>query len=91
MRDSEVKTLEHRGSIVMPQKQKLTVEEKVKIVRDCLKNRISTSKAARRGGVGFITVKRWISIYNRTFHRKLKKVGITQSMYRKGIGNMIVN
>ena len=47
----------------MPQKQKLTVEEKVKIVRDCLKNRISISEAARKGGVDFKTIKTWISRY----------------------------
>ena len=47
----------------MPQKQKITVEEKVKIVRDYLEKRISTSEAARKGGVDFNTVKTWISIY----------------------------
>ena len=63
MRDSEKNTVDHRGSIVMPQKQKITVEEKVKIVRDYLEKRISTSEAARKGGVDFNTVKTWISIY----------------------------
>jgi transposase-like protein len=47
----------------MPNKQKLTVEEKVKIVRDCINNKISTSEAARKWGVDFETVKTWISIY----------------------------
>ena len=47
----------------MPQKQKITVEEKVKIVRDYLEKRISASEAARKGGVDFNTVKTWISIY----------------------------
>ena len=63
MRDSEKNTVDHRGSIVMPQKQKITVEEKVKIVRDYLEKRISASEAARKGGVDFNTVKTWISIY----------------------------
>ena len=47
----------------MPQKQKITVEEKVKIVRDYLEKRISTCEAARKGGVDFNTVESWISIY----------------------------
>lgn len=35
----------------MPRKQKLGVEEKIKIIRDYLKGQISISEAARRGKV----------------------------------------
>ena len=35
----------------MPQKQKLSAEEKVKVIEDYINNRISLSEAARRGGV----------------------------------------
>ena len=34
----------------MPHKQKIPVEEKVKIVKDCLSNRISISDAERKTG-----------------------------------------
>ena len=35
----------------MPQKQKLSAEEKAKVIEDYINNRISLSEAARRGGV----------------------------------------
>ena len=47
----------------MPQKQKIAVEEKVRIVRECLSQKISISEAARRAGADFATVKMWICIY----------------------------
>ena len=34
----------------MPQTQKLSAEEKVKVIEDYINNRISLSEAARRGG-----------------------------------------
>ena len=40
----------------MPRKQKLGVEEKIKIIRDYLKGQISISEAARRGKVSGETV-----------------------------------
>lgn len=64
MRDSEKeKHCHHRGSIVMPQKQKISAEKKVKLVLDCLENKISVQEAARSAGVDFATVKMWISVY----------------------------
>ena len=57
MRDSEKeKHCHHRGSIVMPQKQKISAEQKVKLVLDCLENKISVQEAARSAGVDFATV-----------------------------------
>ena len=47
----------------MPQKQKISAEEKVKLVLECLDNKISVQEAARRVGVDFETVKTWISVY----------------------------
>ena len=35
----------------MPQKQKLSAEEKVKVIEDYINNRISLSEAARRGAL----------------------------------------
>lgn len=40
----------------MPHKQKIPVEEKVKIVKDCLSNRISISDAARKTGADYETL-----------------------------------
>lgn len=47
----------------MPQKQKISVEEKIKLVLECLENKISVQEAARSAGVDFATVKIWISVY----------------------------
>lgn len=47
----------------MPQKQKISVEEKVKLVLECLDNKISVREAARRAGADFETVKIWIGLY----------------------------
>ena len=44
----------------MPQKQKLSAEEKVKVIED---NRISLSEAARRGGVARDTISQWARNY----------------------------
>lgn len=47
----------------MPHKQKIPVEEKVKIVKDCLSNRISISDAARKTGADYETLRSWIRTY----------------------------
>lgn len=38
-------------------------KKKVKLVLDCLENKISVQEAARSAGVDFATVKMWISVY----------------------------
>ena len=47
----------------MPKKQKIGAEEKVRIVREYLRQKVSISEAAREVGADFETVKMWISIY----------------------------
>ena len=47
----------------MPQKQKLSIEKKIEIIRDYLKGRISMSEAARRGGVAWETIQCWVRNY----------------------------
>lgn len=47
----------------MPQKQKLSIEKKIEIIRDYLKGRISMSEAARRGGVTWETIQCWVRNY----------------------------
>ena len=47
----------------MPQKQKIPVEEKVKLVLECLKGRIGVSEAARRAQVDCETIKDWVNGY----------------------------
>ena len=41
----------------MSNKQKISGEQKVQVIRACIGNRISTSEAARRVGVDFETIK----------------------------------
>ena len=47
----------------MPQKQKIAVEEKVRLVRECIGRKVSINEAAREVGADFETVKMWVSIY----------------------------
>ena len=47
----------------MPYKQKLSVEEKVWIVQEYLKGRISMNEAARRSGVRWESFNGWIRNY----------------------------
>ena len=47
----------------MPQKQKLSAEEKAKVIEDYINNRISLSEAARRGGVARDTISQWARNY----------------------------
>ena len=56
----------------MPQKQKLSAEEKAKVIED---NRISLSEAARRGGVARNTISQWA--------RNYEADGMTAFMTRK--------
>jgi transposase-like protein len=50
-------TVKHRGSNVMPQKQKVAIEEKIRIVRECLKDKVSISEAAQRVGADHETMR----------------------------------
>ena len=47
----------------MMREQKVTVEEKVRIVREYLKGQISISEGAREAKVDFETLRSWIGIY----------------------------
>ena len=47
----------------MPQKGKLTVEEKVRIVRKCIKGKIGCNEGAREAGVDYATLKTWVRLY----------------------------
>lgn len=47
----------------MPQKEKLAAEEKVKIVKKCIRGGISFSEASHRAGVSFETVRTWVRQY----------------------------
>ena len=82
----------------MPNKQKISVEEKGRIIQECLNNRISISEAARKAGVDFETVKSWISIYenegiegfthtcNRVYTAEIKTRAVLE--YLKGLGSI---
>ncbi len=47
----------------MPMKQKLEIEEKVKIIREYLQGKIGLREGARESGVASTTFRGWISIY----------------------------
>ena len=47
----------------MPQKQKLSAEEKAKVIENYINNRISLSEAARQGSVARDTISQWARNY----------------------------
>ena len=82
----------------MPYKQKLSVEEKVWIVQEYLKGRISMNEAARRSGVRWESLNGWIRNYeadgvdaflphkNRVYSPELKKAAVEE--YLSGVGSL---
>ena len=81
----------------MPHKQKLCLEEKVKIIQDYLNEKISKHEAARRGGVSRDTINQWVRNYeadgveaflphkNRVYAPELKKQAVED--YLSGVGS----
>ena len=81
----------------MPQKQKVSAEEKVKVIEDYINNRISLSEAARRGGVVRDTITQWARNYeadgmaafmtckNRVYSLELKRQAVED--YLSGMGS----
>ena len=71
----------------MPQKQKLSAEEKAKVIEDYINNRISLSEAARRGGVARDTISQWARNYEADIHyRELILENIEYDILRKDAG-----
>ena len=80
----------------MPQKQKLSAEEKAKVIEDYINNRISLSEAARRGGVARDTISQWARNYeadgmtafmtcrNRVYSPELKRQAVEDYLSGKG-------
>ena len=80
----------------MPQKQKLSAEEKAKVIEDYINNRISLSEAARRGGVAQDTISQWARNYeadgmaafmtcrNRVYSPELKRQAVEDYLSGKG-------
>lgn len=81
----------------MPREQKLRLEEKVEIIQEYLKGRISKSEAARRGGVARDTIEQWarnyeadgidafLSAKNRVYSPELKQLAVKD--YLSGSGS----
>ena len=81
----------------MPQKQKLSAEEKAKVIEDYINNRIGLSEAARRGGVARDTISQWARNYeadgmaafmtcrNRVYSPELKRQAVED--YLSGMGS----
>ena len=81
----------------MPQKQKLSAEEKAKVIEDYINNRISLSEAARQGGVARDTISQWARNYeadgmaafitckNRVYSPELKRQAVED--YLSGMGS----
>ena len=83
----------------MPRKQKLSIEEKVELVRQCINGKISISGAAQQAGVAPKSVRRWIIAYesegveaflphdqNRVYSPELKKKAVQE--YLSGQGSL---
>ena len=82
----------------MPNKQKLSAEKKIQIVREYLRARISITEAARRVGTDRETIKGWINIYenegangfihkeHRTYSIELKTAAVID--YQRGGGSL---
>ena len=82
----------------MPNKQKLSAEKKIQIVREYLRARISITEAARRVGTDRETIKGWINIYEnegangfihkeqRTYSIELKTAAVID--YQRGGGSL---
>ena len=80
----------------MPQKQKLSAEEKAKVIEDYINNRISLSEAARRGGVVRDMISQWARNYeadgmaafmtcrNRVYSPELKRQAVEDYLSGKG-------
>lgn len=80
----------------MPQKQRLSAEEKAKVIEDYINNRISLSEAARRGGVARDTISQWARNYeadgmtafmtcrNRVYSPELKRQAVEDYLSGKG-------
>ena len=81
----------------MSQLQKLSAEEKAKVIEDYINNRISLSEAARRGGVARDTISQWARNYeadgmtafmtrkNRVYSPELKRQAVED--YLSGMGS----
>ena len=77
----------------MSHKSKVSIEEKVQIVQDCIEGRIGQTEAARRVGVDESSVRAWIARYkaegcsglfqaekNRVYSEELKIQAVTEYM-----------
>ncbi|MBQ8936040.1 MAG: transposase [Oscillospiraceae bacterium] len=84
----------------MSHKSKLSAEEKVQIVQDCIEGRIGQREAARRVGVNESSVREWIAKYksegscglfqterNRVYSEELKLQAVSE--YRAGAGSLL--
>ena len=84
----------------MSHKQKLSIEEKVKLVRQCRQGEISIQGAAEKARVGRTSVRRWISAYeaegaaaflphekNRIYSPELKREAVL--CYLSGEGSLL--
>ena len=83
----------------MPRKQKLSIEDKVELVRQCINGEINISGAAQRVGVAPKSVRRWIIAYeaegaeaflphsrNRVYSPELKEKAVRE--YLSGQGSL---
>lgn len=81
----------------MPKKQKLTAEEKVKLIRRCLNGEFGVSEAGRYAGIDHKTIRRWIARYeidgaagfllqkrNRVYSAEVKRCAVKDYLSGKG-------
>ena len=81
----------------MPQKTKVSAEEKARIVRDCIAGKLSRTEAARKAGVDKKSLRRWIIRYeaegslgfmatgkNRTYSEETKLAAVEEYLSDQG-------
>lgn len=85
----------------MPQKQKLSIEEKVKLIQDYLKGKLGLREAARKGGVSRDSITQWARNYetdgveaflpheNRVYPPELKKKAVEEYLSGSSSQNQI--
>jgi|LFRM01.1.fsa_nt_gb transposase-like protein len=87
-----------KGAIIMPVKQKVATDEKIRIAKLCLSGKLSQREAARQVGVRYMTVHSWVVKYkfqgelgfveqenNQVYSNELKQAAVND--YLSGIGS----
>jgi len=62
-RQRKRKTVSYGGSIEMPKKQRLSMEEKIGVIQEYLEGKVSFSESVKRGRCNRTTFQQWVKQY----------------------------